>query len=76
MDVYGTYTVTRVFMGFTNQLITGGPHIGFLVDNQKNGRRHHLGYYKQYDQFGNFRIQYMEVRKRTICLAIFSGDIP
>ena len=36
MDVYGTYTVTRVFMGFTNQLITGGPHIEFLVDNQKN----------------------------------------
>ena len=36
MDVYGTYTVTRAFMGVTNQLITGGPHIGFLVDNQKN----------------------------------------
>ena len=35
MDVYGTYTVTRVFMGFTNQLITGGPHIVFLVDNKK-----------------------------------------
>ena len=28
------------------------------------------------DQWEIFRIQQMEVRKRTICLAIFCGDIP
>ena len=28
------------------------------------------------NQWEIFRIQYMEVRKRTICLAIFCGDIP
>ena len=28
------------------------------------------------DQWEISRIQYMEVRKRTICLSIFWGDIP
>ena len=45
--------------------------------NQADTCSNPKGRFSSYPQFnGNFRIQLMEVRKRTICLAIFCWDIP